>query len=280
MCLDTKENKMKRLILILALLIPSLVFAQSARGKWDSGSVASGAQIQSPLLDLISAKNGELQIFIDNTAGTALRALTMTVYKDDGSTVVETITLRNVAYGAAPTGSVYAPGQVRGYVGPNPPAAKSGIYTLIDVSGAVAGVLTPGWVWTEDATELFVLISAIGGAPTANYEVRVAMADSDSSSNTILQSSTMIQGGRVLSISPGSSAVPATTNTVGIPSVIPKRIDIQIGAPGAGVTNRIVVNAKGPVPGTFSVQMAIPRYVRFTLAAGGSGAARVYLFER
>jgi len=31
----------------------------------------------------------------------------------------------------------------------------------------------------------------------------------------------------------------------------------------------------GRVPGTFSVQMVVPQFVRFTLAAAGTGAAAV-----
>jgi len=71
---------------------------------WDSGPVASGAVIDSPLLD-VTCLDG-LYVVADNQ-GLATAALTADVFLDDGSTAIDSaIAVRTVAAGAKERGTI------------------------------------------------------------------------------------------------------------------------------------------------------------------------------
>jgi len=55
----------------------------------------------------------------------------------------------------------------------------------------------------------------------------------------------------------------------------PRRIVVIVPAAGVAITSTSELLCTGRVPGTFSVQMVVPQFVRFTLAAAGTGAAAV-----
>jgi hypothetical protein len=92
----------------------SMLVASRGGVLWDSGVVAAGAEIVSPVLDVSCL--AALLLAIDNTgAGTA--ALSMKVFLDDGTTDVATIALRTVASGAKELGTI---GQFNAAVGTAP----------------------------------------------------------------------------------------------------------------------------------------------------------------
>jgi hypothetical protein len=246
---------------------------------FDSGSVAGGAVIASGILSgPAEGSSPDLQVFVDNTAGTAQRSLTLETIADSaGTDVVDSVVLRVVPFGSTLSGSSYAPGRVRGYIGPNPPAGASGTFLVYDETGADNTILTSPVIPTHDfewviarrtnavgaGTSTMVLIGDNGnGTPNSNLHIVTAAATS------------------WLAMGPGlAAASPVMNITLGhLP--IPMRDSAQFvaNAAGGGTTTRLSVLARGRVPGTFSVQMAIPAYWRITLAAAGTGAARVVVY--
>lgn len=75
----------------------------SRRVEWDSGVVAAGAAIASPIFDLTDVKG--LYVVADNSAGAATRNVTLETMLGDG-TVIDTVTLRTVAIAAKERGVV------------------------------------------------------------------------------------------------------------------------------------------------------------------------------
>lgn len=77
----------------------------SRRIEWDSGVVAAGAVIDSPIFE-VSDVDG-LFIIADNSAGAATRNVTMDSYLGDGATIIDTaLALRTVAAGAKERGEI------------------------------------------------------------------------------------------------------------------------------------------------------------------------------
>lgn len=74
-----------------------------SRIEWDSGVVAGGVAIASPIFDLTGV--GGLTVVADNSAGAAIRDVTLEIMRGDG-TVVDTVTLRTVAIAAKERGVV------------------------------------------------------------------------------------------------------------------------------------------------------------------------------
>lgn len=269
-------------LLVVALLAPLLAEGQASRVLYDSGSVAAGAQIQTPVLDLSTARVGEIQIIIDNTAGTALRDLTLTSYLEDGVTTIDSVVLRKVAFGAAPTGSAYAQGQVRGYVGPNPPAGASGTHVLYEATSADNGTLATGNLCVDGQESVMVAAGRDGGA-AAGGAVAVRFIEDDGTdigfgAIAITQNINTAQEWTGYAIGPGSSGY--SSILLGYATTLPRRIAASTTAPGAGNFVRLRVLSRGPVPGSFSVQQVLPMKGRLTLAAAGSGAARLTVLGR
>jgi hypothetical protein len=74
---------------------------------FDSGVVAAGAVIDTPVLDV--AQSDGLYVVADNAAGAATRNVTMDTYLDDGATAIDSaFILRTVAAGAKERGTVGA----------------------------------------------------------------------------------------------------------------------------------------------------------------------------
>lgn len=73
------------------------------RIEWDSGLVAAGAAIASPIFDASDVEG--LTIVADNSAGAATRNVTLETILGDG-TVIDTLTLRTVAIAGKERGGV------------------------------------------------------------------------------------------------------------------------------------------------------------------------------
>lgn len=72
---------------------------------WDSGVVAAGAAIDSPVLDTTDAT--DLYVVADNSAGAATRNITIDTLLPDGLAVIDSgLVLRTVAAGAKERGTV------------------------------------------------------------------------------------------------------------------------------------------------------------------------------
>lgn len=241
---------------------------------YDSGNVAAGAAIDSGVLDLSRVR--ELEITVDNTAGTVLRDLSLLSYRPDGATLVDLVVLRRVAFGAAPTGSVYAPGRVRGYVGPQPPGGVTGTHVLYaETSGAGAALGGAASIVVEDAESVDVLWDYSGANVPASAQVSIVYDDGGGSRALANGLPGAGATGRV-SFAPSSGV---TNNIASVPAGPHRRIGVS-GTAGAASTVSCRVVARGRVPGTFSVPLVLPTRARLTLAAGGAGAARMTVFGR
>ncbi len=73
------------------------------RIEWDSGVVAAGTAVPSPIFDVTDV--GGLTVIADNSAGAATRDVTLELMRGDGTTI-DTVTLRTVAIGAKERGGV------------------------------------------------------------------------------------------------------------------------------------------------------------------------------
>lgn len=246
---------------------------------YSSGSVAAGAAIDSGVLDLSPFR--EIEVFVDNTAGTVLRDLAMLSYLDDGTTLIDSIVLRRCGFGTAPAGSVYAPGAIRGYVGPNPPGGTSGTHVLYDATTAAGGALDSGGIFCEDADQVvatFIAAGAAGAASTAIREVDDAGVEvffnNLSAPGINVQTKVAWTRGSLTAglITGGGANNPAYYFSA-------RRVRIM-GTGGAASTVRLILTGHGRTPGTFAQQMILPTKAKLTLAAGGAGAARLTVIAR
>lgn len=240
-----------------------------ARQLWDSGSVASGASIATPVLDLSGLQGIEIQI--DNTAGTAYRSLTLDSYLMDGTYVGTTTRVATVAYGTAPSGGHYHPGMVRGYLGPNPPGAAYGVYQLIDKTSAANGTLSET-VATEGCVQVYGWANASASTTTVYGQdiddAGVAMSPWGASSASAANAICLGTG--------CASSVGAGNWQINFP--IGRRATFVTTAAGVGNTVRLVLRCRGVLPGIFSAQMGLPARAVLSLVSGGSGVARMTLW--
>lgn len=236
---------------------------------WDSGSVAAGAAIASPVLDLRDVR--ELLVVVDNTAGTTFRNLTLVSYLDNGTTQIDSLLLRRVAFGAAATGSSYAPGAVRGTVGTGVAIGTPGSHILYDATSAAnAALATPAIV-----VDGMQVVSAIAAA-SAGTTVLTGRAPADDDTASALG----VLGGGTAALrnhcSIGAGAYGGSSGSgSGGGFAMPRRIIFDTTTAGGGNTVRLIVVGYGLPPGTFVVQLALPPKAKLTLAAGGAAAARM-----
>jgi hypothetical protein len=276
---------MKKKTLLALLLSPILALAQSGPIQLCDTTVAAGGAIDcggtGAVLNLYNLKIKELQVFVDNTAGTALRPLTLTSYLDDGSTVIDTVVLRSVAFGVAPTGSSYAPGQVRGYVGPNPPGGTSGKHVIWrDTSASNTAITSPNVSMDEcDSVQMFAYQNTGGATIQCSY--RLVVDDGFGAGLGIMTPTTSVTSGPcylVLGLGAlGNLGSGTGTGVQGMSVPPPRRMVSTTTASSVGTTTTELL-CNGRVPGTFSVQMNLTQKAKITLGAAGSGAARVTVF--
>lgn len=246
------------------------------KGKvlFDSGVVASGAIINSPVLDLTGVET--LEVFVDNTASTAVRDLTLTSYLDDGTTTIDTLVVRKVAFGAAYTGSQYAPGAVRVLVGPNPPAPPSGSYVLMEMTSAANTPINTGGLFCEDFDAILVDWYASAGTT----QVQLYEQKDDGVTNVAVSSpSTAAQQGLMpYGLGVGVGANMAWTTIGGGP--VGKRILVTTSAAGAANTVKLRISGRGRPPGTGIIPMLLPTKAKLSLAAAGSANGRMTIVGR
>lgn len=261
------------LIAVLALASSALAQAPAARILYDSGSVAAGAAIESPVLNLERAQVSEIEVLVDHTAGlgTVSRDLSLTTYLDDGTTAIETVLLHRIWGGAAANGADYAPGRVRGYIGPRPPGPVTGTHTLYDVTSPVNTALDTGPLSVEDTEAVLADALATGG--TTQVTASIVWDDAVATAMTVPPAAAVHQAS---SWGAGYTVVPTGfTATSVVPLPVPRRLKYQTTAGGAGIAVRLRVVARGRPPGTFALQMILPARLKLSLAAGGAAAGRV-----
>jgi hypothetical protein len=244
---------------------------------WDSTSIGSAAAVTSPLLDLSGVR--ELEVFVDNTQGNGFRDLTLVSFAPDGVTTVDQVLLRRVAWGSAPSGSSYAPGRARGYVGPNPPGLTSGVHVLYEATSTANGTLDTGslcfgqetdWVSATFYTDNFIATTQL-----QFNEMQGAQA------NAFAAPSTGATNGAV-SVGPGISGAGLVQS---LPVPIPECFKVTSTAAGASRTVHLRISGRGRPPGTFAVQMALPTKAKLQVskesATGANpGTARVWVVGR
>lgn len=249
---------------------------------YDSGSVAAGAAIDSGVLDLTNVR--ELGIVVDNTAGAVLRDLSLLSYLADGATLIDTVLLRRVAFGAAANGATHDPGRVRGVVGPNPPGGVSGVHLLYDATTPVNTAIDATIV-AEEASELtfsWLWAPALAGGIAFNLSHVADDGVSIPASFWTVGAAGMTEAQQTMGV---SLAAVAGRNVAIVSGFVAsgfaaRRLRMTLAAAGAGVTSRMVVYARGRVPGTFSVPLILPPRARLQLAAAGAAAARLTVFAR
>jgi hypothetical protein len=261
---------------MIAILLPLLASAGTV--QIDAQYVASNTAYTAALSDGKPFDLGAyeaVQIHVDNTLGTAFRDLTMVMFAPDGVTTIDSVLLRKIGYGTAPTGSSYAPGRVRGYIGPNPQGGTSGVYTLYDGTSGSAASLNTGILWVEDC-DAWQVKSVAGANTTAGacYDVR----DDDTEIGVPGPTAALTQG---FSWSSGSTSVnygaPAGVANSAALWGAARRIRVTTGA-ATGTTVRTVVTCLGRPPGTFAHQIALPPKAKFVLGAGtGSGPTGIWI---
>lgn len=232
-----------------------------------SASVAAGGLNESPVLDLWG--KDAIEVVVDNTLGTAYRDLTMTTYLDDGTTVVDVLKLRAVPFGAAAAGQQYDPGRVRAYVGPHPAVADSLKYLLYDATSAPNAALSSPIFPCDDVDAIFGWSKGAGGTHTL---LGVALDDAGVGLS-VWGASTA--GADNTAAYPATDAANVGAGNWRIDHYAPKRARFDTTAGGVGISVRMVLFARGRLPGTFSHQMVLPRRVKLSLAAAGTGAARL-----
>jgi len=245
---------------------------------YDSGSVAAGALIDSGVLDLTFYTS--LEVVIDNTAGTAVRQLTMASFLADGVTQIDTVPLRVVAFGTAPTGSVYAPGRVRGYLGPNPPGGTSGKYLLYQATSADNGALDSGNVWAYDFDSVLADAAVASGTVTGVFAATIRYDDGTVpgfGAWTTAQNIANAQNHSSYVYGLGAADEAGFLTGYG---ASPPVVRFTTSPAGAGATVRLAVWGIGRLPGTFAVNVLLPLRAQFTLAAAGAGAARIVIIGR
>lgn len=245
--------------------------AQPTVVLFDSGVVAAGAEIITPALDLRGLKRVEM--FVDNTAATVFRDLNMLTYLDDATTLIDTLLLRKCGFGAAPSGSVYAPGRVYGHIGPTPPGGVTGVHVLADATSGVNAAQTLR-VTAEDAECLYA--SMVCSAGTAFLTVTPILDDGSAGAGAVQQAAA---ASAAMHIAAGLSFSIANANGQSS-AVAVRRWDVTASAPGAGNTSRLVVQSRGRLPGVFWHATVLPNRVKFQLAAAGAAAARVVVLGR
>jgi hypothetical protein len=268
---------MKTLRLLFLLFLPQLVLAQQAPIVLADQNVAAGGALDSGVLNLADLKISEVSVVVDSTAGTAMRQLTMTSYLPNGTTVIDSVPLRLVAFGAAPTGSVYAPGRVRGYVGPNPPGGTSGKYALWSDTSAANTALSSPTLYAEDCDSVQMFAVQNTGGATTTCMLRPTLENGTPNHGWINPQTSVTSGPCAIVQAFGAVAGLGGQNVAGEAGVSAspfRRFVTTTGASSVGTTTTEVV-CTGRVPGTFSVQMLLPPKASFNLAAGGSGAARM-----
>lgn len=238
---------------------------------YSSGSVAAGAAIDSGVLDLSPFR--EIEVFVDNTAGTVLRDLAMLSYLDDGTTLIDSIVLRRCGFGTAPAGSVYAPGAIRGYVGPNPPGGTTGVHVLYDATSAANTALDTGALATEDTESLRIEAFTSGG--TTNIGHYVVRDDNGIPGPGAGFAAAAYQ---ITTWGPGFATGGEVGLVMGEP--VQRRSRFTTSAAGPGNTVRLIVVGRGRTPGAFAQQMILPTKAKLTLGAGGAGAARLTVIAR
>ncbi len=232
-----------------------------------SASVAAGALNETPVLDLYGLEAVEL--LVDNVAGTAARDLQMTTFLDDGVTVADQVVLRRCPFGSAPPGGSYAPGRSRGHLGPSAGSVDYGIHLLYDETSAPNAALNSPDLWTDGLDRIFGWSKGAGGTHTfvgtgkddAGAGLSVFGASGASADNTWAWPTTDTEN---VAVGNWRIAFPR-----------PRRVSLGTSAGGVGISVRIVCYGAGRTPGSFSRQMALPRKVKFSLLAGGAGAARL-----
>lgn len=242
--------------------------AQPTTVLFSSGIVAAGAEIITPVLDL-RGTNG-IGIVVDNTAGAVFRDLNLLSYLDDGTTLIETLLLRKVGFGAAPAGSVYAPGSVRGYIGPNPPGGTTGVHILYDNVSAANTAIDTGALWTEDLESVvFAMQTSAGTSAITTYLTLDDGAHQQWSASAAVG---QFNGG----IGEGVGVAGSASGDVSFrPS---RRARFTASPAGIGNTVRVVIIGRGRVPGTFAHQIGLPTKAKFQLVAAGAANARVTIF--
>lgn len=264
---------MKKMLAVLALVFPLLTRAASSvettKPIFDSDVVSSGATWNSSTVNLASVT--AIEVFVDNTSGGGLRDLTMTSFAPDGVTTIDSVLLRRVAYGTAPTGSSYAPGRVRGYLGPTPPGGTTGTFLLYDATSAAATALDSGIISTEDSDLVIVNADASGGTTQMTpSDVR----DDDTSRN---YGAATAAGTNTMTWGPGM--VIGSVFNLSVSGAIPRRARFQTSSAGPSNTVRLRVWSKGRIPGTFTVPMLLPTKARFSLSAA-NGTVRAWGIAR
>ena len=258
--------------------------AEARRGLvlFDS-TVAAGALIDTGVMDLTGFS--ELEAIVDNTQGTTFRDLTFTPYDGilpgPGALVESLVPLRRCGFGTAPFGSSYAPGNVRGYIGPNPPGGTPGTHVLFDgTSGSNAAISTPGaGVFVEDMDGV-VVFGLYSGSPVSGNLTVAELGDDGVATNALCGYAGNAQATHACNIGPGASTIStiATSSFAGVPMV--RRITATLAAAGSALTGRLRILGRGRVPGTFAHQIALPPKARVQLAAAGAGTARLAIVGR
>lgn len=244
---------------------------------WDSGVINSGATSTSTVRAL--GAYTDLEVVVDNTAGAALRDLTMTSFAPDGVTTIDQVLLRRVAYGTKPTGATHDPGRARGYVGPNPPGGTNGYHILFDGVSATNANIDPGGLFMEDCDQVWWHADASAGTTqTGIYEW-------DDTGTPISTAQFSAAGTQHVAgaFGPGSTA-PNPIYTGGTASIdssrpVPRRARIYAVAAGTGNTVRLRIVCRGRPPGTFAVQMVLPMRAQFSVSAA-NGTAHVWVLAR
>jgi len=268
------------LVLLVLLLAPLEALAQiGPRLLWDSESVAGGALVQSPILDLARAKAEVVELFIDNTAANSFnRALTVTSYLQDGTQFDSVVVLPSVPLGGAPTGSTYPLGLVRALMGPIPPTTEDGAYLLYDETSAVNTFVQSPTLFTMGFSRVSIsglLNGSLGTVPTLQVSSDVW---------TIKIPGASLNAGEALQyvVGPGilQTADAPTTKFYagGVNLPLGQFFNASYPAAGASLTMRLRITGHGRPPGTFAYQMILPPKIRFSLSAGGTGAARMMAF--
>jgi hypothetical protein len=236
--------------------------------------VASATTAVSSVLDLSGYR--ELEVFVDNTQGLGFRDLTLVSFAPDGVTTVDQVLLRRAGWGSAPTGSNYAPGRARGYIGSNPPGGTTGIHVLFDSTGAADTAVNSGAIWVEECDSWQAKLVA-SGATTAGslFDVRDDATEVATAGPTAALTQAFAWG--MIGVNYYGPAAGNATNTVVFGAA--RRIRVNAGTPGAANTVRSVITCRGRLPGTFALQMTLPTKAKFQVNAA-SGPTRVWVVGR
>lgn len=248
---------------------------------YSSGSVAAGAAISSGILDVTGID--ELELFVNNAAGDAFRDVALTPYADDGVTPLgTTVVLKTVMYASSVTAQTanvtvpHATGYARIYVGPNPPAPASGIYTLAIATSTDNGS-TATIVPSEECSALWAVSYDTSGAGT--YSLTPFEMTDSGLSKQIGGNGTTAWHSLCWGLGCGAITPTAATN-IYLPAPPPRRARFQTTAAGAGTITQTTIKCLGRPPGFSAVQMMLPPYLKVELLAAGTGAAAIDVYAK